>query len=215
MSEDNTTTSNNALPDSSTKSTTVVVPRGYSISQSAKSTGDPSIKDLEEGTLNESKLSTAWKSVSMGGSVFDGFLLAASQEVGQSILTLPNVFSQTGFAGGVLLELTFATLALYTNYLLVSMHAQHRHNLKEKGDDKHFDPYHIVSYHEVRGLQGTQEDLKTIRFNKSHILFLQTIDNGFSRREVVKGILYHCSVLRVAWVIDRANNCNSFQLLHS
>jgi hypothetical protein len=66
-----------------------------------------------------------------------------------SVLTLANVFSQTGFIGGILLELIFATLALYTNYLLVSMHAQHRHNLKENGDAKHHDPYHIVSYHEV------------------------------------------------------------------
>jgi auxin influx carrier (AUX1 LAX family) len=131
----------------SIRGTKPVVPRGYSISQSATSAN--AIKELEEGTSRENKISSAWKAVSMGGTVFDGFLLAASQEVGQSILTLPNVFSQTGFAGGVLLELTFATLALYTNYLLVCMHAQHRHNLKESGDKKHTDPYHIVSYHEI------------------------------------------------------------------
>lgn len=131
----------------SIKSNKSVVPRGYSISQSVKSAD--ALKELEEGTFND-KVTSVLKTVSMGGSVFDGFLLAASQEVGQSILTLPNVFSQTGFAGGILLELTFATLALYTNYLLVSMHAQHRHNLKESGNAKHLDPYHIVSYHEVR-----------------------------------------------------------------
>lgn len=84
-----------------------------------------------------------------GGSVFDGFLLAASQEVGQSILTLPNVFSKVGIPAGITLELVFATLALYTNYLLVSMHAEHRHRLKVTNDEKHNDPYHIVSYHEI------------------------------------------------------------------
>ncbi|KAL7544876.1 hypothetical protein ACHAWF_008254 [Thalassiosira exigua] len=131
------------LVDSIRGTKPVVVPRGYSISQSATSAN--AINELEEGTFRENKISSAWKAVSMGGTVFDGFLLAASQEVGQSILTLPNVFSQTGFAGGVLLELTFATLALYTNYLLVCMHAQHRHNLKESGDKKHTDPYHIIT----------------------------------------------------------------------
>mmetsp|Transcript_26186 Transcript_26186/g.54685 ORF Transcript_26186/g.54685 Transcript_26186/m.54685 type:complete len:178 (+) Transcript_26186:555-1088(+) len=36
------------------------------------------------------------------------------------------------------------------------MHAQHRHNLKQNADEKHFDPYHIVSYHEImESLVGT------------------------------------------------------------
>ena len=107
------------------------------ISQSATSAN--AVHALEEGTYS----SSVWEKISMGGSVFDGFLLAASQEVGQSILTLPNVFSQTGFIGGIVLEIVFATCALYTNYLLVSMHAQHRHNLKVTGNPKHDDPYHI------------------------------------------------------------------------
>jgi len=63
------------------------------------------------------KLWLYWTSISMGGSVFDGSLLAASQEVGQSILTLPNVFSLLGSGAGMTLELAFATAALCTNYL--------------------------------------------------------------------------------------------------
>ena len=97
----------------------------------------------------QSTLRNMWKSSTMGGTVFDGFLLAASQEVGQSILTLPNVFSQTGIAAGISLELVFATLALYTNFLLVSMHAEHRYRLKETNHPKDQDKYHIVSYHEI------------------------------------------------------------------
>ena len=119
---------------------------------------DDSANALEEGTGTFSERSKrTWDKITYGGTIFDGFLLAASQEVGQSILTLPNVFSQTGFIGGVILELVFATLALYTNYLLVSMHAQHRHNLKASGDAKHHDPYHIVSYHEVSRLTSIYE----------------------------------------------------------
>ena len=84
-----------------------------------------------------------------GGTVFDGFLLAAAAEVGQSILTLPNIFAQLGFTAGLLLEIFFATLALYTNYLLVSMHAQYRYNLQVTNDPKHNNKYYIASYHEI------------------------------------------------------------------
>lgn len=107
------------------------------------------ILEIEGTETQEITTSSKWKSMTSGGTVFDGFLLAASSEVGQSILTLPNVFSQVGFKGGLLLEFLFATLALYTNYLLVSMHAQHRQNMKTANDPKHRDPYHIVSYHEI------------------------------------------------------------------
>lgn len=117
-------------------------------SGSPYASNDTAANSLEEGAFYDQCKNT-FKNIMIGGTVFDGFLLAASQEVGQSILTLPNVFAQTGFIGGVILELVFATLALYTNYLLVSMHAQHRHNLKVSGDAKHDDPFHIVSYHEI------------------------------------------------------------------
>lgn len=90
-----------------------------------------------------------WRTTTTGGTVFDGFLLAASAEVGQSILTLPYIFSQTGIFAGILLEFVFATMALYTNFLLVSLHAEHRRRLKVSNDPKHHDPYHIVSYHEI------------------------------------------------------------------
>jgi len=137
---------------------------------------DDSANALEEGTGTFSERSKrTWDKITYGGTTFDGFLLAASQEVGQSILTLPNVFSQTGFIGGVILELVFATLALYTNYLLVSMHAQHRHNLKASGDAKHHDPYHIVSYHEImESLVGLVE----IRFSNCCILCIVGFNNS-------------------------------------
>ena len=48
---------------------------------------------------------------------------------------------------GVLLQVGFATLALYTNYLLVSLHATYRHTVNNDPDHPHFnDPHHIVSY---------------------------------------------------------------------
>lgn len=120
------------------KSTRPIVPRGYSVSR----------RLVEDGTT-KTHLKRLWQKLTVGGSTFDGFLLAASQEVGQSILSLPYVFAQLGFAGGIIFELFFATLALYTCVLLVCMHAQYRHNLKVNEDPKHYDEYYIVSYHEI------------------------------------------------------------------
>ncbi|CAB9515327.1 Auxin transporter-like protein [Seminavis robusta] len=124
-------------PDPTTRSVEEGTVDGYSVSSNGKGGGD------------SGGVSSLWKSLSMGGTVFDGFLLAASQEVGQSILTLPNVFSKVGFAWGIILELVFATMALYTNFLLVSMHAQYRHKLQVTNDKRHHDKHYIASYHEI------------------------------------------------------------------
>jgi hypothetical protein len=45
---------------------------------------------------------------------FAGFPL----QVGQVILTLPHSLAQTNIIGGTILQLTFATWAMYTLYLL-------------------------------------------------------------------------------------------------
>ncbi|KAL7453200.1 hypothetical protein ACHAWC_004868 [Mediolabrus comicus] len=114
------------------------VPRGYSASH----------KVVEDGTT-KTHIKRMWQKLTVGGTVFDGFLLAASQEVGQAILALPMAFAQLGFASGIVFEFFFATLALYTCVLLVQMHAQFRHDLKVTEDPRHFDEYYIASYHEI------------------------------------------------------------------
>ena len=73
-----------------------------------------------------SKLGKVWKRITKGGTVFDGFLLAASQEVGQVILTLPYIFSLLGMTSGIVLQFVFATAAVYTNALLVNLHTEFR-----------------------------------------------------------------------------------------
>jgi amino acid permease len=184
---------NTAIQSSSSKH--VVVPRGYSISQSGRSFISSAAEvQMEEGKASQSSTPSYEPSIieqmTMGGSIFDGFLLAASQEVGQSILTLPNVFSKTGFAGGISLELLFATLALYTNYLLVSMHAQHRYNMKIDGTKEHNDPYHIVSYHEIMGsLVGKKMKLFSLTvvffalLGLSTVQIIATVSNLYLLRE--------------------------------
>jgi len=97
-------------------------------------------------------VSTTFTFLTKGGTVFDGFLLAASQEVGQVILTLPWVFSLVGMTSGVVLQIVFATTALYTNYLLVNLHTEFRKRLAEdKTDPRSVDPHYIVSYHDIMG----------------------------------------------------------------
>lgn len=87
-----------------------------------------------------------------GGTNFDAFLLAASQEVGQVILTLPWVFSLVGMTSGIILQFFFATSALYTNYLLVNLHTEFRKRLKaDTSDPRSNDPHYIVSYHDIMG----------------------------------------------------------------
>ena len=80
-------------------------------------------------------LHTTFTFTTKGGTAFDGFLLAASQEVGQVILTLPWVFSLVGMTSGIILQIIFATAALYTNYLLVNLHTEFRKRLAADKDD--------------------------------------------------------------------------------
>lgn len=148
----------NASRSSRRVSRRVSVPHGYQISEEFRSSLQASVVSndgLSKATWS-SKLGLAWAICTQGGTIFDGFLLAVSQEVGQSILTLPNVFSRMGFISGVLFELFFATMALYTNWLLVTMHAQYRFKLKDEDDPRHHDKYYIASYHEImESLVGT------------------------------------------------------------
>lgn len=48
------------------------------------------------------------------------------KQVGQVLLTLPNSFAATGMAVGIFMQLLFATLALWTLYLLASLYQEFR-----------------------------------------------------------------------------------------
>ena len=47
-------------------------------------------------------------------------------QVGQVILTLPNAFSSTGLAAGVFFQLVFATVALWTLFLMAALYQEFR-----------------------------------------------------------------------------------------
>lgn len=109
--------------------------------------------ELSNGTIGTTSwIQKSFTFLTNGGTVFDGFLLAASQEVGQVILTLPWVFSLVGMTSGIILQIVFATTALYTNYLLVNLHTEFRKRLAaDTSDPRSSDPYYIVSYHDIMG----------------------------------------------------------------
>lgn len=50
----------------------------------------------------------------------------AGLQVGQVILTLPNAFSTTGLAAGVFFQLIFATVALWTLFLMATLYQEFR-----------------------------------------------------------------------------------------
>jgi len=108
---------------------------------------------VQEGDEKERGfLHKAFTCLTKGGTSFDSFLLAASQEVGQSILTLPWVFSLVGMTSGICLQLFFATAALYTNYLLVNLHTEYRKRLAvDKDDPRSSDVHYVVSYADIMG----------------------------------------------------------------
>lgn len=122
-------------------------------SESNDSEGKSGITNTDGNSSNEkSRLRKLWKTMTKGGTVFDGFLLAASQEVGQVILTLPYVFSLVGMTSGIILQFLFAMAALYTNALLVNLHTEYRKCLKEDPNDpRGSDPHYVVSYHDIMG----------------------------------------------------------------
>jgi len=106
----------------------------------------------KSSSKSQNNILRLWNSMTKGGTVFDGFLLAASQEVGQVILTLPYVFSMVGMTSGIILQFVFATAALYTNSLLVNLHSEFRKRLKEDPNDpRSSDSHYVVSYHDIIG----------------------------------------------------------------
>lgn len=133
-----------------------VVPKNKRLSSGSyndrKSEYRLSITSNNQEPVKKSKLHSLWTSMTRGGTVFDGFLLAASQEVGQVILTLPYVFSLVGMTSGIIFQFIFAAMALYTNALLVNLHTEFRKRIKEDpSDPRGSDPNYVVSYHDIMG----------------------------------------------------------------
>ena len=86
-----------------------------------------------------------------GGTLFDAFLMEAAQQIGQSLLTIPWIFSLMGYAGAIISLLIFSVLAMWSNHLVISLLTQFRYELNREGDPRASTPGYIASYGDVIG----------------------------------------------------------------
>ena len=91
--------------------------------------------------------------------MLDAFIMEASQQIGQSILTLPWIFANMGFTLGILCLLFVSISSMITQHLLISLYVEYKKETNEalpknnSSDDRIEKPettkQHIASYHEV------------------------------------------------------------------
>ena len=87
-----------------------------------------------------------------GGTILDAIMMEASQQVGQSLLSLPWIFSLMGPTATIVLIFVFSATSIWTNHLLIALLAEFRHEIATRGDDPRAkDPHFIASYHDVVG----------------------------------------------------------------
>ncbi|GAX79909.1 hypothetical protein CEUSTIGMA_g7349.t1 [Chlamydomonas eustigma] len=87
-----------------------------------------------------------------GGSPFDVFLTAASAQVGQVLLNLPNSMARLGLVGGILTQTFCAATAVYTLCLLQSLYHEVKRMQVKSGtwfSAGTFKRDHVTQYHSV------------------------------------------------------------------
>jgi auxin influx carrier (AUX1 LAX family) len=83
-----------------------------------------------------------------GGSVYDAWLNAVSAQVGQVILTMPTSYAQMGYKWGLIFHLMYASIGVYTCYLLARLYVEYRARKEKEGVDF---KRHVIQYHELLG----------------------------------------------------------------
>ncbi|GAB4818758.1 hypothetical protein N2152v2_005804 [Parachlorella kessleri] len=68
-----------------------------------------------------------------GGTTWDAFFTCASAQVGQVILSLPHSLAQTGMVAGIVMMLLFASLAMWTVYLMVVLYMDNKNRKIREG----------------------------------------------------------------------------------
>ena len=86
-----------------------------------------------------------------GGTIVDAIMMEASQQVGQSLLSLPWIFSLMGPAATIVLIFVFSAISIWTNHLLIALLTEFRHEIASQDDPRAKDPHYIASYHDVVG----------------------------------------------------------------
>ena len=77
---------------------------------------------LETRKEEQGGLAGWWARFGEGGTIFDAFLMEASQQVGQSLLTLPWAFSLMGYGWAITSLLGLSLISMWTQHLLIALH---------------------------------------------------------------------------------------------
>ena len=108
-------------------------------------------EDLKESSPSSDNLSW-WMKIFVGGTQFDAFMMEASQQVGQSLLSLPWAFSLMGLPLAIISLLGLSLVSMWTQTLLIGLLTEFRHNVAcDMNHSRHGDKNYITSYHEVIG----------------------------------------------------------------
>ena len=90
---------------------------------------------LETRKKEQGGLAGWWARFGEGGTIFDAFLMEASQQVGQSLLTLPWAFSLMGYGWAITSLLGLSLISMWTQHLLIALHRARHGRLGLDQDD--------------------------------------------------------------------------------
>lgn len=117
-------------------------------------------------STSKSKANSKWTNLLSGGTIFDAFIMEASQQIGQSILTLPWIFANMGFTLGVVCLILVTCASMWTQNLLITLLVEYRKekkntlpsksnssseslSKKENAYNHEDENDHITSYHDI------------------------------------------------------------------
>lgn len=118
---------------------------------------DPSVKGRVNGFLF------------YGGSVYDVWFSACSNQIAQVLLTLPTSFAQLGYPSGVALQLFYGIVGCWATYMITWLYMEYRLRMEREG---HTFKIHIIQWFEVLdGLLGRKWKFLGLGFNCVYLLF--------------------------------------------
>ncbi|CAM6025434.1 unnamed protein product [Sphagnum balticum] len=104
-----------------------------------------------------------------GGSVYDAWFSAASNQVAQVLLTLPYSFSQLGYPSGIVFQLFYGVIGCWSCYMITSLYVEYRTRKEREGV---LFKNHVIQWFEVLdGLLGPYWKAAGLFFNCTFLLF--------------------------------------------
>ncbi|KAG0565890.1 hypothetical protein M758_7G020400 [Ceratodon purpureus] len=104
-----------------------------------------------------------------GGSVYDAWFSAASNQVAQVLLTLPTSFAQLGYPSGVIFQVFYGIMGCWACYMIAWLYMEYRTRKERQG---HSFKNHVIQWFEVLdGLLGPYWRLAGLAFNCIYCLF--------------------------------------------